>query len=109
MSAYALYINDDSYAVTVTQERYELSFYNGALPGDVWQKKTIYIDTLSNTVQNDLFAGEVGDIIYINSQPVMWANNGATQGDIIKTGDTLDFTAIGGIQGWLHFEYRRIP
>ena len=79
----------------------------GYFGGQVWQPKSIAAS--GNTVTNAFLAGDVYDIIEINEQPYRWAIDGVSLGVVTKTGDTMDFTQLGGITGYLGFQYRNLP
>lgn len=68
----------------------------------IWQWGKLAVN--GNTVSDDLLGGDLSTIIWINEQPVDWAAQGITH-----TGDTLDFTAIGGAYGNIIFQYRSLP
>ena len=113
MECNELIVECDYIELVVSAEEYELIMYDGdySPAEDIWQKHTVYVDPDTVTLQNDLFAGEVADIIYIDGQSFLWANNGTSLGAVTKTGDTFDFSGYGegAIGGWLTFEYRRLP
>lgn len=73
-----------------------------------WKQRAISIPTHTNTVSSVYFSGELKDIIHINGVPYQWAANGSAIGDVTKSGNTLNFSAMGGISGWLIVEYRNL-
>lgn len=70
---------------------------------NTWQWGTIIVNDPSLTVEDNLFQGEVSPIIWANGTPIEWALQG-----VIHDPETLtmDFTAIGGMQGSLVFQYK---
>lgn len=72
---------------------------------NMWQWYSIE-DISGNDVESDYLKGEVSPIIWVNGQDIDWAEQG-----IIHTAatGTLNFVAVGGIEGKLVFQYRNLP
>lgn len=68
-----------------------------------WNEVLITEAALTNTVSNANLAYEVGRIIFVNAQPVDWAEAGITQD---RDTATMDFSAIGGVSGRIIFYYK---
>jgi len=66
-----------------------------------WQWGELTVN--GNTVDSNLLTGDISPIIWLNEQPLNWANQGITQ-----TSTGLDFTTIGGAYGNLVFQYKNI-
>lgn len=58
-----------------------------------------------NVVTSPLLTGELAPILWVNEQPIDWADQGVTHDP--GTGQ-LDFSAIGGVFGKLFFQYRNL-
>lgn len=67
----------------------------------VWQWGELAVN--GNTVSDLTLGGEIAPILWLNEQPLDWAQQGITH-----VGDTLDFSAIGGAFGTLIYQYRNL-
>lgn len=70
-----------------------------------WQWVTLQVDDVTNELVSEYFAGDVSPMIWVNSQPIEWGMQGVT---LDNNTNKMDFTAIGGIQGSLVFQYKLI-
>lgn len=73
------------------------------IPPGTWQWATMGIDSTTDIVTSLYFLNPVAPILWIDSNPLNWANAGIEHDT--ETG-TLDFSAIGGISGTLNFQYQ---
>lgn len=99
--------NDDLVDCYILNTRLNYNVADAPAPApaaDTWEWGSVTVGSLANTVTDDLFAGDVSPIIWLNGNPVDWDANGITKND-----DELDFTAIGGVSGIIRFQYKNLP
>lgn len=70
-----------------------------------WIEKLLTSGSLVTSIQDDTLKLQIRRIIFLNEMPIDWAYQGITQNT--ATG-TLDFTAVGGFQGRLVYEYKQV-